>query len=190
MRHGGNPTTVVWPKPRLDWHAPGAGRLHPEMTAPGNVDVPVQIRDATYDDVSAVARIESATFADPWSALSFRNVIRSRHSRLAVATQNQRVVGYSVTVYVVDESELANLAVIPEVRGLGVGRLLLADALAEGWRRGARHMYLEVRESNLVARHLYEGAGFRESGRRRRYYSAPVEDAIIMVKEHDSQRDT
>jgi [ribosomal protein S18]-alanine N-acetyltransferase len=41
-------------------------------------------------------------------------------------------------------------------------------------------MYLEVRESNTRARALYASRGFEEVGRRRRYYRAPVEDALIL----------
>ena len=46
-------------------------------------------------------------------------------------------------------------------------------------RRGAKAVFLEVRESNYAARALYEKWAFVESGRRRRYYQDPNEDAIL-----------
>jgi len=46
--------------------------------------------------------------------------------------------------------------------------------------RGARQIYLEVRESNAPARRLYAAHGFREVGRRKEYYRRPVEDAIVL----------
>ena len=45
--------------------------------------------------------------------------------------------------------------------------------------RGAKAVFLEVRESNQAARALYEKWAFLESGRRRRYYQEPDEDAIL-----------
>jgi ribosomal-protein-alanine N-acetyltransferase len=95
------------------------------------------------------------------------------------------VAGYSVLIFAADEAELANLAVAAAERRLGIGRILLDDVIAEAGTRGANRIYLEVRESNAAARALYSQAGFREMGRRRRYYSAPVEDAVIMVKALD-----
>jgi ribosomal-protein-alanine N-acetyltransferase len=40
-------------------------------------------------------------------------------------------------------------------------------------------VFLEVRESNAAARTLYENAGFEQTGRRRSYYTSPLEDAIL-----------
>jgi len=66
------------------------------------------------------------------------------------------------------------------MRRQGIGASLLDAALAEGRRRGAQNMYLEVRESNSAARRLYASRGFEELGRRRGYYKRPVEDAIVL----------
>ena len=74
-----------------------------------------------------------------------------------------------------DEHEILNLAVAPESRRQGVARALLQAALARGgsW-------FLEVRESNHLARIFYESMGFREIGLRPGYYQAPPEMAIVM----------
>ena len=40
-------------------------------------------------------------------------------------------------------------------------------------------MFLEVRESNIAARKLYEKAGFEPTGRRKSYYTDPLEDALL-----------
>ena len=57
---------------------------------------------------------------------------------------------------------------------------VLADAAAEG----ATRALLEVRRSNDEARRLYEGLGFTLAGVRRQYYSQPVEDALVLWREH------
>ena len=74
-----------------------------------------------------------------------------------------------------DEYEILNLAVAPEHRRRGVARALLEAALAVGgsW-------FLEVRESNHLARMFYESMGFRAIGVRPGYYQAPPEKAIVM----------
>ena len=90
------------------------------------------------------------------------------------------VAGYVVAWFVADEGEIANLAVDPAGWGTGVGRALLDAALAEGERRGAAAVYLEVRDSNDRARRLYRSRDFEEVGRRRGYYQRPVEDAIVL----------
>lgn len=78
-----------------------------------------------------------------------------------------------------DEAEVLTLAVVPARRRRGVGRRLLAAALGEARRRGARAVFLEVSETNEAARALYATAGFAEVGRRRRYY-ADGSDALVL----------
>jgi ribosomal-protein-alanine N-acetyltransferase len=56
---------------------------------------------------------------------------------------------------------------------------LLQEFLALARSRGTEKVFLEVRESNLAARRLYEKSAFSESGRRRFYYREPQEDAIV-----------
>jgi ribosomal-protein-alanine N-acetyltransferase len=97
-----------------------------------------------------------------------------------VAELEDRVAGYSVLWFAADESELGDIAVLPELRGTGIGRHLLRESLRAARARGARSLYLEVRETNAVARRMYETDGFEVVGVRERYYSEPVEDAIVM----------
>ena len=90
------------------------------------------------------------------------------------------VAGYVVARHAAAEGEILNLGVASALRRRGVGRALAQRALGELQTRGARAVYLEVRESNTAARRLYEALGFAEVGRRRTYYRRPVEDAVIL----------
>ena len=90
------------------------------------------------------------------------------------------IAGYVVAWYVVDEGEVANLAVAPGARRQGIGSALLDAAVRESIQRGVSDLYLEVRESNLSARRLYATRGFEEVSRRKGYYRSPVEDALIL----------
>ena len=140
----------------------------------------VTLRDATAADVDAVAAIERASFADPWSRESFADTVRHPRMIFRVAEAGGRVAGYLVAWLVQDEGELANLAVAPDARGRGVGAALVDELLATAASRGVVAVYLEVRESNATARALYASRGFAEVGRRKGYYRKPAEDALVL----------
>jgi ribosomal-protein-alanine N-acetyltransferase len=79
-----------------------------------------------------------------------------------------------------NELHVVTLAVIPELRGAGIGLRLMVHELNAGLRCGARRASLEVRRENIPARRLYEGLGFRPTGVRPRYYLDTGEDALVM----------
>lgn len=143
----------------------------------------MEIRRAEFSDLRDVLRIERTSFALPWSESAFRALMGRPEAVVLVAEGEAGVVGYAAVWLAADEAELGDLAVDPAVRRRGVGRALLDAALREARGRGARTLYLQVRESNDAARRLYEGAGFRRVGRRARYYRSPVEDGLILARE-------
>jgi [ribosomal protein S18]-alanine N-acetyltransferase len=140
------------------------------------------IRKARPDDVEGVAAIERRAFSDPWSANSFRALFGNPlvHFVVAEDTPSGRLVGYMVMWFVVDESEIANLAVSDTMRRAGVGARLLDHALGTARERRCAVVFLEVRESNTAARALYASRGFEIAGRRAKYYRKPVEDALVL----------
>jgi ribosomal-protein-alanine N-acetyltransferase len=131
-------------------------------------------------DLGEVTEIERRSYSLPWSAFTFRSLLRRPNAFLLVAEENKGVAGYAALWLAADEAELGNLAVRPGRRGQGIGRVLLRHVLEEAARRGARAVFLEVRESNAIARRLYEASGFRIVGSRPDYYASPREDALIM----------
>jgi ribosomal-protein-alanine N-acetyltransferase len=142
------------------------------------------LRRAIDGDMDEVSRIEAASFADPWSAQEFRAVLSVPHAIFLVASDDRagRLAGYVVTMTVLDEAEILNIAVDPPMRGATLGARLLDAALAEVEARGAKKTFLEVRESNEPARKLYTSRGFEEISRRRKYYQSPVEDALVLSR--------
>lgn len=143
------------------------------------------MRQARPGDLPALLRIERDAFPVPWSERAFRMVMRRDPGCILVAERSGRVAGYAALWVSADEAELADLAVAPEQRRRGVGRTLLGACLRQAAERGARDVFLQVRESNEAARSLYRESGFREVGRRARYYRAPTEDALVLTRETD-----
>ena len=137
------------------------------------------MRPAKLSDVPAVHAIEHVVFADPWSTQDFRDCLSS-DALFLVAETKDRVVGYVVALDAADEGEILNVAVAPDTRRGGIGRALVQKVISALTERGARQIYLEVRESNAGARAMYGALGFQEVGRRRGYYRRPVEDAIVL----------
>src|SRR5579864_2622100 len=90
------------------------------------------------------------------------------------------IVGYAGIWIMTDEAHITTIASHPDVRGQGVGELLLVALIHRGMEIGARWMTLEVRASNSVAQNLYRKYTFKEMGVRRRYYSDNGEDALVM----------
>jgi [ribosomal protein S18]-alanine N-acetyltransferase len=79
-----------------------------------------------------------------------------------------------------DRAEILTLAVAPPARRRGIGTALLRGAAAEAAARGGTRLFLEVSARNTAARALYEGAGFRQVGRRRSYYT-DGSDALVLA---------
>ncbi len=139
------------------------------------------VRAVAEEDLNRVSEIERESFSDAWSLQSFRALLGDRRVFFRVVTGDDgRVAGYVVAWFVLEDGEIANLAVAREARERGVGSLLLETAIAEGRERDAHAIFLEVRESNEPALALYRAHGFTLIGRRRGYYRRPVEDALVL----------
>ena len=150
----------------------------------------VEIRPAVDADIAAVMRIERESFSDPWSEDSFRASLQPERMRFLVARggpveegSEPPLLGYVIALMLVEEAEIADIAVSTKARRLGIGGLLLDSMLSEAADRGVLTMFLEVRESNSAARALYESRHFREVGRRRGYYRSPSEDALLLRRD-------
>ncbi|HAA56748.1 MAG TPA: ribosomal-protein-alanine N-acetyltransferase [Myxococcales bacterium] len=134
----------------------------------------------------SVYPIAQAAFPD-WSFKAFsEEAQRPRYTmRMAMrcVSGEREVLGFSLLWSAPDEVHILNIASAPVWRRKGIGQVLLEDALSLARREGALQMILEVRASNTPAIALYTKAGFLEIGRRKRYYRAPVEDAIVFARE-------
>ncbi len=94
---------------------------------------------------------------------------------------DDKVCGLAIIRMAVDEAELLSLAVLPDIRQQGLGRILLNSVLEAAQKNGASTIFLEVAHSNTPACRLYGTAGFERVGIRARYY-ANGDDALVFKR--------
>jgi ribosomal-protein-alanine acetyltransferase len=156
----------------------------------------VKIRKATRDDIRPMMDIAlESTFAAHWSSDQYEDLFfgAGTITRLALvaeagleeSTPGQQegsgILGFLIARQLAPEWELENMAVTSNARGKGIGKQILQALITEARKTDSESVILEVRESNTGARALYEDSGFSPDGRRKSYYSNPIEDAILYV---------
>lgn len=132
-------------------------------------------------DLPAVLDIERRAYSLPWSETQLRQSLTGEHQVWGLEGDG-RLQAYLVSMRVLDELHILNLAVDPALQRRGLASQLFGAVRDAAEGSGARHVFLEVRASNVAAQSLYMKLGFCESGRRRNYYPAIEgrEDALLM----------
>jgi [ribosomal protein S18]-alanine N-acetyltransferase len=142
------------------------------------------LRAATADDLADIMTIERASFlGDAWSEATMRADLASPHNWYVVSEEAGRLRGYAGLRAPAGsaDADVQTIALAADARGRGRGRALLHALLAEAAARGAREVFLDVRDDNAVAQGLYASEGFVPIGRRPNYYPADGGvDAIVM----------
>ena len=144
------------------------------------------IRPATPDDVPSIRALEQQTeTAAHWAEREYDALFAAEAPPRVtlVATSEReagRVIGFVIARCATAEWEIENVVVAPEKRNRGVSIKIIQELLLQAQSAGATSVLLEVRESNLAARRLYEKLGFSQQGRRSNYYREPEEDALLL----------
>jgi len=138
------------------------------------------------DHLHEVELIERLSYSNPWPRDSFTHEIEENgfsHPRVAVTTDDAReVAGYCISWIVFETLQIQNVAVHPRHRRRGLARHLLLRAIEDCRLNSVIAAQLEVRASNVSAQKLYQTLGFRVVGERKKYYSRPREDAVLLQK--------
>jgi ribosomal-protein-alanine acetyltransferase len=142
-----------------------------------------QIRRMSVLDVPAVrAILRAEPAAADWSEDAVHNSLGNVHALALVSERKKEISGCIFGMKVADEAEILNLAVTAPNRRQGEASELIRRLIAEWEPSGTRRIYLEVRESNAPAVALYKELGFQHGGKRKRYYSNPDEDALVLER--------
>ena len=132
------------------------------------------------DDLDAIMEIEQASFSDPWTRDGFLESLKQPYAKMFVAKKDSKVVGYCCLYYILDEGEIINVAIHPDCRGKGYGKMMLEHLLKEGKCVGVKRFVLDVSVSNTPGQRLYESAGFKKIALQKKFYDTSVEDGWLM----------
>lgn len=141
----------------------------------------LKVSPAKENELESIAALEKECFSEPWSL----NLIKDSFNLdtvFFVCKQFDTVIGYGGINVVLDEGYITNIAVGKEHRRKGVGTAIINALIKFGEEKGLSFITLEVRESNLSARNLYNKFSFTQVGVRKGFYSNPKEDAILLTR--------
>ena len=138
--------------------------------------------DSSDMDAATLAEeLEQLLFAvyevSPWTVGQLEEVLHSDVNSCALAEDENRLVGFLVWQETDFEAEVLQIAVLPSYQGQKIATALFDFLPAD------KEIFLEVRESNRPALLFYKKEKFEEIARRKAYYHAPVEDAIVRKRE-------
>ena len=159
-----------------------------------------------YDEyLQEIGNIEATVFSDAWSKKSIEESLEHEYNLLLVLlcdesdnelyrayqcgkkiyeicdndnNANYQLAGYVIFTQLYDESELLRIAIDKCYRGKGFGGRLL-ETYIKHISKNCEKAFLEVRDSNKIAKSLYEKYGYAKIATRKQYYSNPLEDGII-----------
>ena len=142
----------------------------------------ISYRVATPFDLAVFVSLDKELFPySPWSVSQYKEEfsIPTRHFVVAV-DEAQSIIGYAgVFAPGGAEADVLTVGVVPNHRGQGIARQLMA--LITDWARdqGSTAMMLEVKVDNAEAIGLYESLGYSKLNTRKDYFGAGL-DALVM----------
>jgi ribosomal-protein-alanine N-acetyltransferase len=136
-------------------------------------------------DLETVKSIDKISFPNPWPENAFQYELEKNSSaRLWVGEfedgEKSTIVAVAVIWIILDEAHIGTIAIHPGYQNRGFGRQYLAFICKQLISENITRIFLEVRQSNDAAIHLYQKFGFTIDGERKHYYRDNNETAILM----------
>lgn len=140
-----------------------------------------EVRILSEADTDFVSHMEESVFGqDCWGRQSVYDTIVNERTVCMGAFRGGVLVGYVFVYVAAGEAEIARLAVDTPVRRQNVGTRLIDELIKWCKQENVGKIMLDVREGNIGARTFYKNCGFVIDGRRERFYTHPVETAVLM----------
>ena len=141
------------------------------------------LREMLVDDLEQVMKIETELFSPPWTKEGFFTYLTRKDAMFLVVEEKGEILAYCGLLMGLDEGDITNVAVRPDRQREGIGHFLMDSLIRLAEQQGITTIHLEVRVGNRTAIRLYERMGFTRDGIRKKYYTDPVEDALLMTRQ-------
>ena len=138
--------------------------------------------DFKFKHLNHIIKIEQSAYGDDhWNRDIFYSELDRKNSyNKVVLNENNIPIAFLISSYLFEEAELLSIAVLKEYRGQGVSKLLINDLITHSKFNGIDKIFLEVKESNIIAKSLYEKFGFKKISQRKNYYSDGTNADVMM----------
>jgi [ribosomal protein S18]-alanine N-acetyltransferase len=143
----------------------------------------IVMRQMGMEHLEEIIEIEQESFPTPWTLGIFMREFELEFSHRLVFEYLGEIVGYIVFWLIEGEVHIMSVAVRSDMRRGGLGSEILGRVLDHARTIGGKYVFLEVRENNTAAIHLYKKHGFSVEFKRKGYYTDTKEDALIMIRE-------
>jgi ribosomal-protein-alanine N-acetyltransferase len=145
----------------------------------------ITYRQATAFDLPVFVSLDKELFPySPWSAAQYKEEFSSPTRHFVVAVdQAQSIVGYAGVFAPGDaEADILTVGVVPDHRGKGIAKALMA--LITDWAKaqGTTAMMLEVKVDNSEAIGLYESLGYSKLNIRKDYFGAGLDAQVMRLE--------
>lgn len=142
----------------------------------------MMVREMLVEDLEQVMEIEQDLFSVPWTREGFFTFLTRENALFLVVEEKGKILGYCGLLMVLDEGDITNVAVKRDRQQEGIGNFLMESLIRLAADLGVTTIHLEVRAGNERAIRLYERVGFVRDGIRKKYYTDPTEDAVLMTR--------
>ncbi len=128
------------------------------------------ILNCDFDQAKNLSELEGKIFSTSWDPLWIREKINNENAIYWVKKEDDEIVGYLAVQFVGEDIEILGLGVLEDYRGKGYASDMLFAMMNHLKQYNYNKVFLEVRDSNNVAKNLYSKFNFNRSGTRLNYY--------------------
>lgn len=156
--------------------------------------ISLKLQPLSVNLLPEAVELDRLCFGGLWTIEGYQRELDSPNSELLVISRlnasvgdenkenisSESIIGIGCFWAVLEEAHITIIGIHPDYRGMGLGKLMLCELLKKAINRGLERATLEVRDGNNIAIKMYEKFGFKVAGRRKKYYQATGEDALIL----------
>lgn len=139
----------------------------------------IEIKEFTLNDLNLIANVLETEFDNFWNYNILKAELQNPSNFYLCCTHNSEIIGFAGITITLDNAELNNIVIKKQERGHGFSSLLLDELIKIAKANGCKTLNLEVASNNEVAINLYKKFGFKQVGKRKKYYNGI--DALLFT---------